>query len=145
MRSQGGTDPGVPGDTERRQSTRKHVFAVNGSPAFLSMVRALLQDERYNVTTTNYVPHTFDQIASLEPDLLLVDLATGRQAGWDLLERLHAEAATRRVPVLITSTDPHLLVEAEATAARYGGDRFLAKPFDLDVLLAAVRTLIGSA
>jgi two-component system, OmpR family, alkaline phosphatase synthesis response regulator PhoP len=145
MRSQSGTDPGVRRGAERRQMKRKHVFAVNGSPAFLNVVRELLQDERYNVTTTNYVPHTFDQIAALEPDLLLVDLATGRRAGWDLLERLHAAAATRGVPVLITSTDPHLLVEAEALAARYGGDRFMVKPFDLDVLLAAVQTLIGSA
>ena len=145
MRSQSGTDPGVLRGAERRQMKRKHVFAVNGSPAFLGVVRELLQDERYNVTTTNYVPHTFDQIASLEPDLLLVDLATGRRAGWDLLERLHAAAATRGVPVLITSTDPHLLVEAEALAARYGGDRFMVKPFDLDVLLEAVQTLIGSA
>jgi DNA-binding response OmpR family regulator len=47
--------------------------------------------------------------------------------------------------VLITSTDPHLLAAAEALAARYGGDRFLVKPFDLDVLLDAIRTLIGSA
>ena len=145
MSEQGGTDPGVPRGAERRQMGRKHVFAVNGSPAFLDVVRQLLQDERYNVTTTNYVPHTFDQIASLAPDLLLVDLATGRRAGWELLERLHAAAATRRVPVLITSTDPHLLAEAEATAARYGGDRFLVKPFDLDVLLEAVRELIGGA
>ena len=121
MRNQGGTGPGVSPGAERRQMGRKHVFVVNGSPAFLDVVRELLQDERYNVTTTNYVPHTFDQIASLAPDLLLVDLATGRRAGWELLERLHAEAATRRVPVLVTSTDPHLLVEAEATAARYGG------------------------
>ena len=135
---------GAPGGA-RRQMGRKHVFAVNGSPAFLGVVRELLQDERYNVTTTNYVPHTFEQIAALAPDLLVVDLAAGHRSGWRLLERLHAAAATRRIPVLVTSTDPHLLAEAEALAARYGGDRFLVKPFDLDVLLEAVRTLIGRA
>jgi hypothetical protein len=80
MRSQGGTDPGVPRGAERRQMVRKHGFVVNGSPAFLDVVRELLQDERCNVTTTNYVPHAFDQIASLAPDRLLVDLATGRPA-----------------------------------------------------------------
>jgi DNA-binding response OmpR family regulator len=148
MRSQGGeggADPGALRGAEHRQSARKHVFAVNGSPAFLGVVRELLQDERYNVTTTNYVPHTFDQIAALAPDLLVVDLAAGHRSGWRLLERLHAAAATRRIPVLVTSTDPHLLAEAEALAARYGGDRFLVKPFGLDVLLEAVRTLIGCA
>jgi DNA-binding response OmpR family regulator len=136
---------GGPPGGERRQMGRKHVFAVNGSPAFLDVVRELLQDEAYNVTTTNYVPRTFEQIAGLEPDLLVLDLAAGRQAGWSLLARLHAAAATRAIPVLVTSTDPHLLAQAEAAEAGLGGDRFLVKPFDLEVLLAAVRELIGGA
>jgi hypothetical protein len=37
---------------------RKHIFCVNSSPTFLDLLRELFQDERYNVTTTNFVPHT---------------------------------------------------------------------------------------
>lgn len=54
---------------ETRQMGRKHVLAVNGDPPFLDLVRELLSDERYNVTTTNYVPKTFDVIVSLNPTL----------------------------------------------------------------------------
>lgn len=38
------------------------------------MVRVLLQEKRYNVTTTNYLPRTCQQIAALQPSLLLIDL-----------------------------------------------------------------------
>ena len=130
---------------EQQQMGRKHVFAINGHSDFLELVRELLEEERYNVTTTNFVPRTFDQIASLQPDLLIVDLVIGKQAGWDLLERLHAEAITQGIPVVITSTDPRLLERAQAEAARYGGQSVLAKPFDLDALLSAVADLIGRA
>jgi CheY-like chemotaxis protein len=75
--------------TEIDQAARKHVFVVNGASEFLNLMRKLFQSERYNVTTTNFVPNSFGQIAGLQPDVLIIDLAQGRQAGWDLPERLH--------------------------------------------------------
>ena len=130
---------------ERNQMGRQHIFVVNSAPAFLDLVRELLQDERYNVTTTNFVPRTFHQIEALEPDLLMIDLVVGEHAGWALLEQLQAEAATRNVPVIVTSTDPRLLARAEEYRHRFGGRRWIAKPFDLDGLIGAVRELIGPA
>ena len=130
---------------ESAQMERKHVFVVNSAPEFLDFVRELLQDEHYNVTTTNFVPRTFDQIEALGPDLLLIDLKVGQRAGWDLLEEIQAGAVTQGIPVVVTSTDPRLLERAEAEQSKYGGNVRLAKPFDLDDLLTAVRDLIGGA
>lgn len=130
---------------EQRQTARKHIFAVNGSPDFLDIVRTLLQDEHYNVTTTNFVPRTFDQIAVLQPDLLLVDLEVGQRLGWELLEHLQQQATTSGIPVIITSTDVQLLERAEREQVRFGGQVRLVKPFDLGELVAAVQHLIGTA
>jgi DNA-binding response OmpR family regulator len=130
---------------DRSQEGRKHVFAINGAPEFLNLVRELFQEERYNVTTTNYVPNSFAQIAALQPDALIVDVVVGQSAGWELLERLHAEAATTGIPVLVLSTDPRLLDRARQEAERYGDHRYLAKPFELDDLLGAIDAMIGPA
>lgn len=132
-------------DAEQQRMARKHIFAVNDSPEFLDFMRDLLQDEEYNVTTTNFVPRTFDQIAALRPDLLLIDVAIGREAGWDLLEHLQREAVTNRIPIIVTSTDQRLLDRARGDQARYGGQRYLVKPFELGELLEAIRSLIGGA
>jgi DNA-binding response OmpR family regulator len=132
-------------DAEVRQMDRQHIFVVNGSPDFLNLLRELLQEERYNVTTTNFVPRTFDQIQALGPDLLMVDLVVGEQAGWDLLDRMQAEALTRGVPVIVFSTLPALLDQARALDTPGGTRRFLAKPFDIAELLALVAELIGPA
>jgi CheY-like chemotaxis protein len=133
------------GDIEREQMQRKHVLAVNGDTAFLDLIRELLQDERYNVTTTNYVPKTFDLIACLQPSLLIVDLVIGEVAGWELLDRLQAEAITQGIPVIATSTMQRLLDRASADQARYGSNQYLVKPFDLDDLIDTTRRLIGPA
>lgn len=128
---------------EQQQMARKHVFVVNGAAEFLDILRELLQDEQYNVTTTNFVPRTYDQIAALEPDLLMLDLAVGIQAGWDLLERLASESATKGIPVIVFSTSPQILAEVQSQPERFGGQRFLGKPVDLDAVTQAIDEVIG--
>jgi DNA-binding response OmpR family regulator len=130
---------------DRSQEGRKHIFVINGAPEFLNLMRELFQDESYNVTTTNFVPNSFDQILALEPDALIVDMVVGQSAGWELLERLHAEAATTGIPVILVSTSPELLEKVQDQAARYGTHRALAKPFDVGELLGMIREAIGAA
>ncbi len=142
----GTSDEGEPGyRATPEQMRRKHVFVVNGSPEFLDVMRELLQEERYNVTTTNFVPSTFDQIQAGRPALIIVDLVLGEIASWDLLAKLRAEAAEREIPIILVSTQPALLERALAEQAAYGGDRRLTKPFDFDDMLTAIQELIGSA
>jgi DNA-binding response OmpR family regulator len=62
-----------------------------------------------------------------------------------LLERLHAEAATMGIPVIVVSTSPHLLGRVQEQAARYGGHRSLSKPFDVEELLGMIQALVGDA
>jgi CheY-like chemotaxis protein len=127
------------------QVPRRHVFAINTSPEFLNIVRELFQEEGYNVTTTNFAPNSFAQIEALHPDALIIDIAIGEQAGWDLLKQLDADADTAGIPALILSTDPRFLARAEPHAARYGNHRFLAKPLDLEAMLQAIQEMIGES
>ena len=127
--------------TERRT----HVFAINGSVELLNVLRELLPEEAYNVTTTNFVPHSFALIAAWQPDALIVDVVIGQHAGWELLERLHAAAVTAGIPVLVLSTNPWLLERAQEQATKYGSQPYLGKPFDLEAMLAQIRQMIGEA
>jgi DNA-binding response OmpR family regulator len=130
---------------DRTQEGRKHIFVINGAPEFLNLMREIFQGEHYNVTTTNFVPNSFAQIAALNPDALIVDIVIGQQAGWDLLERLHASSATSGIPVLVVSTNPRLLEQVREQAERFGTHHTLVKPFDIDDLLAGIDEMIGPA
>jgi CheY-like chemotaxis protein len=130
---------------ERLQVDRQHIFAVDGAPEFLDLVRALFEEEHYNVTTTNFVPRTFEQIAVAKPDLLIIDLAWSQVAGWELLEKLHREAATLDIPVILTATNHKLLDRAQSDVTRYGDPRVIVKPFDIEDIIQTVLDLIGPA
>lgn len=132
-------------DERHAQGNRKHIFAVNGSVDFLDIVRDLFQGEQYNVTTTNFVPNTFAQIQALDPSLLIIDLVVGQRAGWELLERVGNDASVSGIPVIVVSTTASYLEAVQEDPARYGGQRFLRKPFDLEDMLQAVEELIGPA
>jgi response regulator RpfG family c-di-GMP phosphodiesterase len=133
------------GSTERGRMARKHILAVNGASDFLEFVRILFESEHYNVTTTNFVDRTHAVIEALQPDMVIVDIVVGQQAGWDLLEQLHREVLTRDIPLLLTSTAPALLTRAQADADRYGNQRAIAKPMDVDELLRTTQEIIGEA
>ena len=131
---------------DRHRMPRKHVFAVNSSPDFLLIVRELLEEEGYAVTTSDFEPNVFTKIVMRQPDALVIDVVVGESAGWDLLRRLHTEPAMTATPVLVTSTSPALLEQAREEATEYGTNRsFLTKPMDLDDLLVMVREMIGDA
>ena len=129
---------------DRRQQRRQHILIIGGTADFLHLIQDLLQ-ERYDVTTTTFVPTAFAQIAPLDPDALIVDIAVGQQAGWELLERLHAEARTTSIPVLIVSTAPGLVERAQDQAARNGNRRYLAKPASFDEMLAQIQEMVGAS
>ena len=122
---------------------RTHVFVVNGSPAVLDMLREVLEEEGYRATACVFAPDVFARIVAARPDALVVDVAPGDPAGWELLQRLHGDLATTAIPVLVTSTTPRLLEQARADAARYRRYLALGKPYALEDLLAAVRAMAG--
>ncbi len=134
----------VTGGGKRVESRPAHVMVIDASRMILGVMRELLEFDRYAVTATTFVPESFAQIEALQPNLLIIDLAIHQHVGWDLLERLALEALTRSIPVIVTSTDPKLLQRAEANQVQYGGQGWIAKPFDVDELLHVVHDLVGA-
>ncbi len=130
---------------EALQMEYQHVLMVNRDPVLLDLARALLQEERYNVTTTNAVPLTFALIAAARPALLIIDLNLTEQSGWDLLIRLHQEALTAAIPVVVTARDARLLAHAHRYPDLFGAQSYLAIPFSVDALLGHVRARIGGS
>jgi CheY-like chemotaxis protein len=128
---------------DHRGTPRKHLFVVNGSPDFLRIVRELFEEEGYGVTTSEFVPTVFARIVMRHPDALIIDLAPGDPAPWDLLEQLHAETQTTDIPILVTSTSPQLLDQAQARYETHHS--YLAKPMDFDALVRAVGEMVGAS
>lgn len=75
------------------------------------------------------------------PDAVVMDLQLPDVDGWALIRELKASPRTQAVPVLVVSaavrdSDREAAIEA-------GGDAFISKPADPDVIVAELRRLLG--
>jgi diguanylate cyclase len=77
------------------------------------------------------------------PDAVLMDIAMPRTDGFRALERLRADPATAAIPVAALTA--RALAEDRRRVAAAGFDLMLAKPFRIQEVLDAVRTLLAGA
>jgi CheY-like chemotaxis protein len=87
----------------------------------------------------------FGDIKHANADLVILDLFLhGQSAGWEQLDILTLDPATRAIPVIICSAAIASLGSARAKLATLDV-AVLEKPFDLEQLSAAVAAAIASA
>ena len=80
--------------------------------------------------------------APVAADLVVVDVYMPRDSGLEQLRRVRS--AYPGAPIIATSGQfSRGLAQAGATAGALGVDALIAKPFDRETLLHAVRSLIG--
>ena len=80
-------------------------------------------------------PHkAIEELDSISPDLILLDIYLGHANGLDILERLRAEGIMIPVIVMTAFTDIKMAVRAMKASA----EEFIVKPIDLDQLEIAV-------
>jgi CheY-like chemotaxis protein len=123
----------------------RSIAVVNDDTAFLSLMHELLTDEGYE-TYIHKIGHTaFDRIKELAPSLVILDIRmSDPEAGWQILDLMRLDPATREVPVIVCSADAVQLRDKEDRLHKYNA-RGLEKPFDLQELLSSVREVIGPA
>ena len=74
------------------------------------------------------------------PDLIITDVMMPRMNGTEMCRRIKENLQTSHIPVILLtawSTD-----EGRAEGYKVGADAYIAKPFDMDVLLARISNLL---
>jgi DNA-binding NarL/FixJ family response regulator len=81
------------------------VLIVDDSAPFLDAARALLEREFLEVVgDASSVADALHKAGELDPDVILVDVALGRESGLDLTRRLAARDGEQAAPVILIST-----------------------------------------
>ncbi|MFH1033006.1 MAG: HD domain-containing phosphohydrolase [Pseudomonadota bacterium] len=83
---------------------------------------------------------TLDAVATLPPDLVLLDVMMPRMDGLEVLRRLKGEPETYHIPVVMVTTIQEMNTRVQAL--ELGADDFLSKPIVAVELKARVRSLL---
>lgn len=114
----------------------KRVLVVDDDPDILDALRFMLEDEGYAVATTEKGEHAenlHDGNGGL-PDLIILDVLLSGKDGRTICGNLKSRYDTRHIPIIMISAHPG----AARSAREVGADDFLAKPWDIDALIAMV-------
>jgi CheY-like chemotaxis protein len=113
------------------------ILVVDDEPAIRELLVEILREEGHAVLTAGDGLQASEVLGRVVPDLVVTDVMMPRLDGPGLTRWMRERDALRGVPVVLLSA-----------VARPDGDgrgdvAFLAKPFDLGALLAAIRSALG--
>jgi CheY-like chemotaxis protein len=124
-----------------RQPTSKHLLIINDTPAILELFTALLEEEGYRVSTDVFSMEMDRMLARVKadrPDLIVLDFIIHDEGkGWQFLELLKLDPATRDIPVIACTAAVKLVEELQSHLDQMQVAVVL-KPFDIDQVLAEI-------
>lgn len=115
---------------------RKAVLIVDDEPDIVFALSTILEDAGYQTTSRDRAEHLAQDLRQDDelPDLILLDMLLSGQRGSEIARDLKQHPETHDIPILMLSAHP----DGEREARDAGADGFIAKPFDVDDLLAKV-------
>jgi DNA-binding response OmpR family regulator len=116
------------------QNSPKRLLVVDDEMDILEFLQIILEEEGYEVVTADKGEYLEQLHNGGLPHLILLDVLLSGKDGREIVKYLKSQQETKHIPVIMFSAHP----SAEETARRAGADDFLAKPFDIDVLLAKI-------
>ncbi|TSJ36377.1 response regulator [Mucilaginibacter corticis] len=118
----------------------KTILICDDDEGILDMLELVLEETGYRIVPVKNSLHIYDEIEKQNPDLILLDLWMPVLSGDQVLRTLRKNPDTRALPVIVISASR----EGERIANEAGANSFLAKPFDLEMLVNRVNEMIAA-
>jgi len=116
------------------QDKQKKILVVDDDPDIVEFLQELLVQEGYSTAITDKGDYVEKLRDSGLPDLIIIDVLLSGKDGREIVKHLKNQEETRHIAVIMFSAHPG----AEKTARAAGADDFVAKPFEIDEVLAKI-------
>src|SRR5438067_2686825 len=121
--------------------TDRIALVVDDDAFMVSAMAELLSEEGYDVHTSSNGFSALRQAAEFRPAVVVLDLLLPERSGADVLADLKADPATHDIGVVLVTGNADLLTPALIAQS----DAVLAKPFNVDELVATVNRAVQRA
>lgn len=110
------------------------IAIIEDDPLVGATISEILKEKYQRVEHFTDPYKAIEELDTITPDLILLDIYLGHANGLDILERLRSEGVGIPVIVMTAFTDIKIAVRA----MKAGAEEFIVKPIDLDQLEVAV-------
>ena len=119
----------------KRKGLPERVLVVEDDEDTRKMLVSAIADEGFEPIPALDGPHALRTALAVEPSAIVLDLMLPGKDGAEFAREYH-EQSHRDPPIVVVSARP----DAEAIGKRIGARAVLRKPFDVDQLMALLRT-----
>jgi diguanylate cyclase (GGDEF)-like protein len=129
--------------TGRPMTSQERILVADDDPALCLLLRETLQEAGYEVLIANDGDQLVRMAQDHPPDLLLIDLMMPLMDGFEAIRQLRNDTRTSHLPMIILtarSASSEVVVGFDT-----GADDYIVKPYDIDVLLARIRSHLRRA
>ncbi|GAA3909243.1 hypothetical protein GCM10022228_19870 [Halomonas cibimaris] len=117
------------------------VLVVDDEPNILLSLEFLIQQAGFTVTTAGDGESALEHVDTAPPDLVLLDISLPGISGFDVLERLRGNDATRALPIIMLTAHGREVEREKGMAL--GADDYITKPFSTRALVDKVSALLA--
>ncbi len=117
-----------------RATERARVLVVDDETLSRESLREVLCDAGYDVRTAKDGASALGLMQDFPPDLVISDLSMPHLGGYGLVQCIREGAQVPDVPIILISS--HDDTQSRVHGFQFGADDFMAKPIDVDELLA---------
>ena len=120
------------------------ILAIEDDPSFRDLLELHLHAAGHAVRTAADPEEGLRRLLEQAPELILLDLDLPYLTGFEVLEALRSDEATRKIPVIVLTGRAD--EDTYSRCRKMGIDGFASKPLRLEELLKAVdKALAGRA
>jgi two-component system response regulator MtrA len=112
----------------------EHILVVDDEPEMLGLIRSMLENAGYTVTTVNNGQEALTKFKKSQPDLVLLDIRMSGITGYQVLKQIRENSD---VPIIMITgiTDTNAVNQS----LTLGADDYIKKPFSSKILVARVQ------
>ena len=123
---------------QKTSTLHPKILVVDDTPANLRLLVDYLEGHSYEVLVALSGDEALERLTFVQPDLILLDVMMPGIDGFETCRRLKQSEQSKDIPVIFMSALADL--DSKVAAFNAGGADYVCKPFQVEELLARVRT-----
>lgn len=132
---------GEAAQTTTARPASRQVLVIEDEPNIIEAISFILSRDGWSVSTHSNGETAVEAVHRVGPDALILDVMLPGRSGYDILQDLREDAATKDIPVLMLTARGQK--NDRELAERLGVSKFMTKPFSNAEVLESLRQIVG--